>query len=356
MRTIQSAEIVLPAPELEATLKFFVDELGFQLVKIFPADSPRVAVIEGFGVRLRLDASANDAPGRLRLKVQSQSRAGENRTAPNGTQIEWTDADGDVELPALKPEYVISRQTAEAHWSEGRAGMRYRDLIPSRLGGRFIASHIHIAEGGPVPDYVHFHQVRFQLIYCWQGWVKVVYQDQGDPFVLNPGDCVLQPPGIRHRVLECSNALDVIELGSPAEHETGTDTTLGLPNDATPGKTYAGQDFVRHQAGKRWGPWRHPGFEAQETAISQATHGMASVRRVRSIDDQSSRPESMGGEFYFLFVLAGAMTLDTDLLGGASYESQPLDAGDSVVIPTDTRFRLAPARIGCEFLEVHFPA
>ena len=42
--------------------------------------------------------------------------------------------------------------------------MLYRDLIPSRLGGRYIASHITIAEGGPVADWVHFHRVAFQLI------------------------------------------------------------------------------------------------------------------------------------------------------------------------------------------------
>ena len=53
--------------------------------------------------------------------------------------------------------------------------------------------------GGPVPDWVHFHKVRFQLIYCWHGWVRVVYEDQGDPFVLQAGDCVIQPPQIRHR-------------------------------------------------------------------------------------------------------------------------------------------------------------
>ena len=42
---------------------------------------------------------------------------------------------------------------------------------PDRLGGRFIASHIRIEQGGPVPDYVHFHKIRFQMIYMTRGWV-----------------------------------------------------------------------------------------------------------------------------------------------------------------------------------------
>ena len=62
--------------------------------------------------------------------------------------------------------------------------MTYRDLLPERLGGRFIASHITIADGGPVPDYVHHHDIRFQVIHCVRGWVRVVYEDQGPPFVL----------------------------------------------------------------------------------------------------------------------------------------------------------------------------
>src|SRR6185436_13024852 len=110
-----------------------------------------------------------------------------------------------------------------APWTRGRAGMRYRDLIPGRQGGRFIASHIAIPEGGPVADYVHHHFVRVQLIYCHRGWVRVVYEDQGAPFMLEAGDCVLQPPGIRHRVLESSVGLEVIEIGSPAVHETFAD-------------------------------------------------------------------------------------------------------------------------------------
>ena len=45
----------------------------------------------------------------------------------------------------------------------GRAGMLYRDLIPDRLGGAIVASHIRIPEGGPVGDSVHFHQGRASM-------------------------------------------------------------------------------------------------------------------------------------------------------------------------------------------------
>jgi quercetin dioxygenase-like cupin family protein len=78
--------------------------------------------------------------------------------------------------------------------------------VPDRLGGAVIASHIRIPDGGPVPDMVHFHKVGFQLIFCINGWVDVVYEDQGGPIRLRAGDCFIQPPEIRHRVLRPATA------------------------------------------------------------------------------------------------------------------------------------------------------
>ena len=82
------------------------------------------------------------------------------------------------------------------------------------------------------------------MIFCYKGWVKVVYEDQGSPFVMNSGDCVLQPPHIRHQVFECSDRLEVIEVSCPAEHETYTDQLLELPNSKTdPYRNFSGQRF-----------------------------------------------------------------------------------------------------------------
>eukprot|EP00731_Ephydatia_muelleri_P007828 Em0004g166a len=149
--------------------------------------------------------------------------------APNGTCVELHSLTADVVVPPLQPSLQV-RLPSSGAWVVGRAGMRYRDLLPGRYGGRFIASHINIAEPGPVADYVHYHRIRFQFIYCRRGWVRVVYEDQGEPFVMNEGDCVLQPPQIRHRVLESSAQMEVIEMACPAEHETIADHTLSLPN------------------------------------------------------------------------------------------------------------------------------
>ena len=65
----------------------------------------------------------------------------------------------------------------------------------------------------------HFHDVEFQMIYVLKGWIRFVYEDQGE-HTFHPGDCVLQPPGIVHNELECSDDLEVLEIYSPAVHPT----------------------------------------------------------------------------------------------------------------------------------------
>jgi catechol 2,3-dioxygenase-like lactoylglutathione lyase family enzyme len=227
---VRMAQVVLPCRDLATTLAFFTDRLGFKVNLIFPADSPQTAVVSGHGLTLRLETGTPAAPMTLRLLCDLAALpAGTPHTlsAPDGTRIELAEARLPLEVPEGTREFVLTRMSEG--WGVGRAGMQYRDLIPSRLGGRFIASHIRIPVGGPVPDYVHFHRIRFQMIYCKAGWARLVYEDQGAPFLFHAGDCVLQPPEIRHRVLEASDGLEVIEIGCPALHETFADHAMTLP-------------------------------------------------------------------------------------------------------------------------------
>ena len=103
--------------------------------------------------------------------------------------------------------------------------------MPSRAGGAVVASHIRVATNGPVPDYVHYHRVQFQMIYCVRGWARLVYEDGGPPSIMKAGDCVVQPPTIRHRVLESGDGLEVVEVSCPAEHETMADPDMQLPTE-----------------------------------------------------------------------------------------------------------------------------
>ena len=348
---IAAAQIVLPCAELSSTLAFFA-ALGFRVDAIHPADDPRVAVISGHGVCLRLDRDAVGAPGVLRLLCRDPAAVSGDAgalVAPNGTRIELAAVDPPLILPPSRPSFVLCKMGEGAGWVEGRAGMRYRDLIPDRQGGRFIASHIEIAAGGPVPDYVHFHKVAFQMIYCAQGWVRVVYEDQGPPFVLRAGDCVLQPPRIRHRVLESSAGLEVVEIGTPADHETFADHAMALPTpQIRADRNFDGQRFVRHQASAAvWRPWRSEGFEARDLGIADATFGLADVRVVRASGGTEVDVSARAADLLFTFVLNGEVTLACEGQG-----RQRLGPGDAFVVPPALPYALGEASPSMELLEV----
>lgn len=353
---IESAEITVPCAELQETLPFFLRRLGFRLEQIFPADDPAVAVVSGHGLRLRLARGADGAAPTLRLGVADPARiegGGAPLTAPNGSRIEFFAVDPPLVMPATRHGFSVRRLADGAPWVIGRAGMQYRDLVPDRLGGSMIASHIRVPDAGPVPDNVHFHVIGFQMIYCYRGWVRLVYEDQGEPFILAAGDCVLQPPRIRHRVLESSGGLEVIEVGCPAEHLTQLDHAMTLPTGRfDPAKDFSGQTFVRHQlAEASWEGWRLPGYEARDTGIGAATGGVASAKVVRPAGTPGQGFAATDADILFSFVLEGGATLEA-----RGHPPRRLAAGDAFVVPPGLPVRLSEADAGLEFLEVTLPA
>jgi quercetin dioxygenase-like cupin family protein len=272
---------------------------GFRLDVIYPADDPHTAILSRGVDRVRLTT---------------------NPRAPRPS----------VQLSPFVPEFVLTRAGGDA--GEGRAGMHYRDLIPGRLGGRYIASHITIPEGGPVSDWVHYHRIALQMIAVRRGWVRVIYEDQGEPFVMEAGDLVLQPPEIRHRVLESSPGLEVVEITCPALHETFADHELQLPSGSNPDRIFGGQRFLRQVASRT--PWS-PAYcgEAQETDMWRATSGLAQARTIRPLNGEAIAFGGHGGELVFGFVLDGSAVLD--------YRGMhDVGPADSFVIPPGQPWRL----------------
>jgi len=349
------AEMRLPTKDVRDDLPFFTKVLKMRLDTIFPADDPKVAVVSGHGLRLCLDAHASEPPGTIRILTEDPDgfAGGERRlTAPNGTRIEIEPLHVPLATPTTAHDFVVRRLADQAPWVIGRAGMHYRDLVPSRLGGSIIASHIRIPDGGPVPDMVHYHTVGFQLIFCYRGWVDLVYEDQGEPFRLEAGNCVIQPPEIRHRVLYASPNIEVIEIGVPAEHITSIDHDMTLPNGpANPDRRFQGQRFVHHKAAEAaWKPFRLPGFVARDTTIGENTQGVAGVHVAKRGEGTTvfARHDS---DILFTFVMDGELTLEAE-----GQETQRLGAGDAFVVPPGLVTRYADPSDDIELLEVSLPA
>ncbi len=347
------AEIRLPTNELRDDLPFYTRVLKMRLDMIYPADNPEVAVLSGHGLRLRIEKGAKEGPGTIRILTEDPDGFAEGRrelTAPNGTRIEIDELDPPLVLPATQHAFVVRRLADQAPWVIGRAGMMYRDLVPSRLGGAMIASHIRVPDG-KVPDMVHFHKVGFQLIFCIKGWVDVLYEDQGGIRRLHAGDCFIQPPQIRHRVLESGEGIEVIEIGVPAEHITEIDHAMTLPTpEFRPDREWDGQRFV-HDIGKDgvFRPFRLPGFVARDTSIGANTKGVASVMVARP-DGGETRWTRHEGDILFTFVMSGGMVLE-----GEGKEPFRLSPGDAFVIPPGMATRYAEPTADLELLEVTLP-
>jgi len=348
------AEIRLPTSELRDDIPFFTRVLGMRLDMIYPADNPQVAVFSGHGLRLRVEHGVQEAPGTIRIRTENPDGFADGQrvlTAPNGTRVEIDEVNPPLVLPPTLHSFVVRRLADQAPWIVGRAGMQYRDLIPDRLGGSIIASHIRIPDGGPVPDMVHYHTVGFQLIFCIRGWVDVVYEDQGPPIRLHAGNCFIQPPEIRHKVLYASDNIEVIEIGVPAEHITTIDHDMALPTlDQRPDRTWDGQRFVHHQADRAtWTPHRLTGYQSRDTSIAENTRDVAGVHVIRRGDGVPDWA-SHDADILFTFVMDGTMVLE-----GEDRDPYRLEKGDAFVIPPGMATRYADPSDDIELLEVSLP-
>ncbi len=109
----------------------------------------------------------------------------------------------------------------DAHFETGlRAFFEYRDLgIKRATEGRVVAHVIRARPGAAAVGQPHRHRVDFQLVFVLKGWVEFEYEGQGT-VRLEAGSCVHQPPMIRHRELNHSEDLELLEIVIPGDFET----------------------------------------------------------------------------------------------------------------------------------------
>ena len=97
----------------------------------------------------------------------------------------------------------------------------YRDLgIASASGGLCLAHVIRLLQ--PCTDEVrkrHIHKPELQLIYVLKGWIKNEFEGH-DVQMMSAGSCWLQPPGIKHTVLDYSADVEMLEIIVPADFKT----------------------------------------------------------------------------------------------------------------------------------------
>ena len=115
-----------------------------------------------------------------------------------------------------------------AKYQDGlRDFLEYRDLSISDASNGDYKAHILRVKDNFKGDQemhttgFHKHMVDFQMYYVLNGWVKFVYEGEGE-LTFKKGDCVMAPAAIKHNEISCSDNFEALEILSPAKHETVT--------------------------------------------------------------------------------------------------------------------------------------
>ena len=103
--------------------------------------------------------------------------------------------------------------------------LEYRDLgIKEATNGDYHAHILRVKKEAKGDQDLHttgFHKhiVTFQMYYVLNGWVKFIYDGQGEN-TFKKGDCVLAPAEITHNEISCSDDFEAIEILAPGDHKT----------------------------------------------------------------------------------------------------------------------------------------
>ena len=155
---------------------------------------------------------------KTRKKVQARRKlAGRKATARRATKS----AKRAKARP--KQKFTVSHHR-EADFDQGLRYAKYRDLGIALATGGMVQAHVIRFIPPFKPEDVstpHYHDVEFQMIYVLKGWIKSEFEGEG-VHTFNAGSCWIQPPKIKHAVVDYSDDCELLEIVLPADFETVT--------------------------------------------------------------------------------------------------------------------------------------
>jgi hypothetical protein len=124
--------------------------------------------------------------------------------------------------PRPKQRFTVSHPN-EADFKSGlRSYAHYRDLGINAATHGMVQAHVIRFVPPCRPEEVsklHYHDVDFQMIYVLKGWIKSKFDAEGE-IVMRTGSCWIQPPRMKHAVLDYSDDCEVLEIILPADFPT----------------------------------------------------------------------------------------------------------------------------------------
>jgi hypothetical protein len=121
-----------------------------------------------------------------------------------------------------KQAFVVSHHSPDAFEAGLRRYAQYRDLGVAAATNGLARAHVIKMVPPCDPAEVskrHYHDVEFQLVYVLKGWIKGEYDGAGI-VTMREGSCWLQPPKIKHAVLDYSDDCELLEIILPADFAT----------------------------------------------------------------------------------------------------------------------------------------
>lgn len=185
--------------------------------KAAPAKSPKPLRKAKPAAKAAPVKAAAKAPAKAPAKVPAKAKAAapaKTKAAPKPgkpPKIHW------------KPQTFVASHARDGQFKTGlRSYAAYRDLMVEPATGGAVQAHVIRLLGKCDPKVVsipHYHGVQFQFLYMLKGWMVGEYEGAGR-VKMTAGSCWIQPPGIRHQVLDYSDGCEMLEIILPAQFKT----------------------------------------------------------------------------------------------------------------------------------------
>jgi uncharacterized RmlC-like cupin family protein len=123
---------------------------------------------------------------------------------------------------AARHTFIATHHRPDAFEQGLRRYAQYRDLGIAGATRGMVRAHVIRMIPPCDPEEVskrHFHEVDFQMVYVLKGWIKGEYGGAG-VVTMREGSCWLQPPKIKHSVLDYSDDCELLEIIMPADFAT----------------------------------------------------------------------------------------------------------------------------------------
>jgi hypothetical protein len=164
---------------------------------------------------------------RAAARTTAQKKSPARKAAAKSTSRKPVRSKGRAEAPVKragpKQRVAISHYRDEDFKADGlRTYARYRDLGIAEASQGLARAHVIRLIGPCNPAEVsklHFHDVEFQMVYVLKGWVKTYMEGQGET-LMKEGSAWMQPPRIKHLIMDYSDDAELLEVILPADFKT----------------------------------------------------------------------------------------------------------------------------------------